>query len=97
MKGNKRFLPKFQIKTLLNINTKYLLNFQNDSPIGNATLGELRDSKKLLAQTLTTQANREVVAPANPIGGIGASRVRKFLKTHRSSMAPRWKKIQMGS
>ncbi|WMV08907.1 hypothetical protein MTR67_002292 [Solanum verrucosum] len=35
---------------------------------------------QLFAQALTAQANREVVAPANPIRGIATSIVREFLR-----------------
>ena len=34
----------------------------------------------LFSQALTTQANRGEVAPTNPIGGMGATRVREFLR-----------------
>ena len=33
-----------------------------------------------LAQTLTTQSNRGEVAPANPKGGMGITRVLEFLR-----------------
>ena len=56
------------------------LQAPNDPPIGNATLAELRASMKLLDQALTEQANREVVAPENPIGGMCAIRVEKLLR-----------------
>ncbi|KAH0705927.1 hypothetical protein KY285_010447 [Solanum tuberosum] len=51
----------------------------NDPPIGNATLEEFRTSMQLMDLALTAQANREVVAPVNPIRGMGAFRVREFL------------------
>jgi len=35
---------------------------------------------QLLAQALTAQANREVAATTNSIGGMGAFRVREFLR-----------------
>ncbi|WMV58613.1 hypothetical protein MTR67_051998 [Solanum verrucosum] len=52
----------------------------NDPPIENATLAEFRSSMQLLAQALTVQANRDVVAPANPIRGMASARVREFLR-----------------
>ncbi|WMV45617.1 hypothetical protein MTR67_039002 [Solanum verrucosum] len=39
---------------------------------------------QLLAQALTAQVNREVVAPANPIRGMGAYRIREFFRIHPS-------------
>jgi len=51
-----------------------------DPPIGNVTLAKFRTSMNLLAQALTAQANRDVAAPANPIGGMGAYRIREFLR-----------------
>ena len=56
------------------------LQAPNEPPIGNATLAKLRASMKLLDQALTEQANREVVAPENPIGGMCAIRVEKLLR-----------------
>ena len=52
----------------------------NDPPIGDAMFEEFRASMTLLAQTLTTQSNRGDVDPANPIGGIDATRVREILR-----------------
>ncbi|WMV41757.1 hypothetical protein MTR67_035142 [Solanum verrucosum] len=41
---------------------------------------EIRSIFLMLSQAMTTQVNREVVAPANPIKGVAASRVREFLR-----------------
>ena len=38
------------------------------------------DSMNLLAQALTAQSNREVVATENPIGGMGAQKIRELLR-----------------
>ncbi|WMV58987.1 hypothetical protein MTR67_052372 [Solanum verrucosum] len=50
----------------------------NNPPIENVSLAEFRASMQLLAQALTTQTNREVVGPANPIRGMASSRVTEF-------------------
>ncbi|XP_049405046.1 uncharacterized protein LOC125868441 [Solanum stenotomum] len=52
----------------------------NDPPMENVTLVEFKAFMQLLAQALKTQANRDVVAPTNPIRGMGAYRVREFLR-----------------
>ena len=51
-----------------------------DPPIWNAILEEFRASMTLLDQALMAQANIGEVAPANPIGGMSATRVREFLR-----------------
>ena len=35
---------------------------------------------QLMAQSLTTQANKDFVAPENPVRGIFTSRVKEFLR-----------------
>ncbi|WMV33244.1 hypothetical protein MTR67_026629 [Solanum verrucosum] len=42
---------------------------------------------QLLAQALMVQDNREVVAPANPLRGMGSSRVREFFRKNPSEFS----------
>ena len=52
----------------------------NDPPIGNASLEEFGASMTLLDQASTAQDNKGDFAPANPIGGMGSTRVMEFLR-----------------
>ena len=78
-RGRKRFFPKFKSNSLPKIQEQVATQVPNDPTIGNAMFEEFRASMNFLDQALTTQAIRGEVAPANPIGGTGATRVREFL------------------
>ena len=52
----------------------------NDPPIRNSLFEELRASMNFVSQALTIQDNRGEVGLTNPIGRIGSTRVRDFMR-----------------
>lgn len=72
--------PQVQGHVPLQVQKQVPPQVTNDPEIGNAMFEELRASMSLLDQVLTAQANRGEVASANPVRGMGATKVREFLR-----------------